>query len=49
MYVHLSFWVRGDNKKMGARAPWPVLSMGMVYLGIRERLNLIMEVNDPAN
>ena len=39
----------GDGKKMGAGTPWHGLSMGVVFVGIRGRLNVIMEVNDSAN
>ena len=47
--LHLPFGGTVDGKKMGARSAWRGLSMGMVYVGIRGRLNSIMEVNDSVN
>ena len=48
LYLHPSFREMGDGKMVRAGDPWSGLSMGMVYIGIRGRLNLIMEVNDSA-
>ena len=39
----------GDVKKISNRPPWQGLSMGVVFVGIRGRLNLSMEVNDSAD